>query len=187
MKERAGTVGRKGVAPLIDQAARTIPRIHLVGHSFGGRLVTAAAASSTTDRIKSMVLLQAAFSHNGFSRNMNGFFRKVVDDRRVDGPIIITHTKNDRAVGVAYPIASRLAGQKAAALGDENDVFGGIGRNGAQKLEPGETVKAALLDVDGDYALSAGKLFNLEASAFIKDHGDVRGRQVAYAILGAIK
>jgi hypothetical protein len=118
---------------------------------------------------------------------MNGFFRKVVDDRRVDGPIIITHTKNDRAVGVAYPIASRLAGQKAAALGDENDDFGGIGRNGAQKLEPGEAVKAALLDVGSDYALSAGKLFNLEASAFIKDHGDVRGRQVAYAILSAIK
>ena len=187
MKERAGTVGRKGVAPLIDQAARTTQRIHLVGHSFGGRLVTAAAASSTTDCIKSMVLLQAAFSHNGFSRSLNGFFRKVVDDRRVDGPIIITHTKNDRAVGIAYPIASRLVGQKAAALGDENDVFGGIGRNGAQKLEPGETVKAALLDVDGDYALSAGKLFNLEASAFIKDHGDVRGRQVAYAIFSAIK
>ncbi|HEY5754029.1 MAG TPA: alpha/beta fold hydrolase [Chthoniobacterales bacterium] len=187
MKERAGTVGRKGVAPLIDQAARTIPRIHLVGHSFGGRLVTAAAANSTTDRIKSMTLLQAAFSHNGFSRSMNGFFRKVVDGRRVKGPIIITHTKNDRAVGVAYPIASRLAGQKAAALGDEKDVFGGIGRNGAQKMEPGETVKAALLGVGGNYALSAGKLFNLEASAFIKDHGDVSGREVAYAILRAIK
>lgn len=187
MKERAGTIGRKGVAPLIDQAAKTIPRIHLVGHSFGGRLVTSAAANSTTDRIKSMALLQAAFSHNGFSKSMNGFFRKVVDARRVNGPIFITYTKNDSAVGVSYPIASRLAGQKAAALGDENDVFGGIGRNGAQKMEPGEVVKAALLDVAGQYAFSAGKLFNLEASSFIKNHGDVRGRQVAHAILSAIK
>ena len=39
MKSRAGTVGSKGVAPLIDRLAGQVERIHLIGHSFGGRVV----------------------------------------------------------------------------------------------------------------------------------------------------
>ena len=53
MKARAGTVGKNGVAPLIDRLAPQVQRIHLIGHSFGGRVVTAAAANSTTDKIAS--------------------------------------------------------------------------------------------------------------------------------------
>jgi pimeloyl-ACP methyl ester carboxylesterase len=159
-----------------------VQRIHLVGHSFGGRVVTAAAANSTTNKIKSMTLLQAAFSHNGFSGNPKGFFRAVVENNRVDGPILITHTKNDKAVGVAYPLASRLKGDKTAALGDANDPFGGIGRNGAQKMAEGETITGQLLAVNGAYTFQPRKFFNLEASSFIKDHSDVRGKEVAYAL-----
>src|SRR5262249_28551481 len=48
MKLRAGTVGKNGVAPLIDELSGHVQQIHLVGHSFGGRVVTAAAANSTT-------------------------------------------------------------------------------------------------------------------------------------------
>jgi hypothetical protein len=88
MKKRAGTVGQKGVAPLLDRLADHVQRIHLVGHSFGCRVVTAAAATSTTDKLQSMSLLQAAFSHNGFSKSMNGFFRSVVDNHRIKGPIV---------------------------------------------------------------------------------------------------
>jgi predicted alpha/beta hydrolase family esterase len=77
-----------------------VQRIHLVGHSFGCRVVTAAAATSTTDKLQSMSLLQAAFSHNGFSKSMNGFFRSVVDNHRIKGPIVVTYTPNDRAVGI---------------------------------------------------------------------------------------
>src|SRR6185295_17601176 len=54
MKSRAGTVGKNGVARLIDAASQQVERIHLIGHSFGGRVVTAAAANSTTGRIRSM-------------------------------------------------------------------------------------------------------------------------------------
>ena len=49
MKDRAGTIGKTGVAVLIDKKIPSqVERVHLVGHSFGGRLVTAAAANSTT-------------------------------------------------------------------------------------------------------------------------------------------
>jgi len=137
MKKRAGTVGANGVAPMLDRLADNVERIHLVGHSFGGRVVTAAAATSTTDKLQTMSLLQSAFSHNGFSKSMNGFFRSVVENHRIKGPIVVTYTSNDRAVGIAYPVASRLAGTVASALGDANDKFGGLGRNGSQKMESG--------------------------------------------------
>jgi hypothetical protein len=187
MKARAGRVGQKGVAKLIDTLASKVQRIHLVGHSFGGRVVTATAASSTTDKIKSMSLLQTAFSHNGFSSSMKGFFRPVVDQGRVKGPILVTYTKNDKAVGIAYPLASRINGDKAAAFGDENDVFGGLGRNGAQRMQSGETVTGKLLATGGNYTFQQGKFFNLEASDFVKDHGDVTGKEVAYAVRRAIR
>ena len=186
MKARAGTVGKNGVAPLIDRLEGSLSAIHLIGHSFGGRVVSATAAASRTGKIRSLTLLQAAFSHNGFSRNRNGFFRSVVDNGRVKGPILITHTKNDKAVGVAYPLASRLNGDRAAALGDANDEFGGMGRNGAQKMEANETEPGKLLAVGSQYRFAAGKCFNLEASEFISDHGAVTGREVAQMIKTAV-
>jgi hypothetical protein len=165
--------------------------LHLIGHSFGGRLVSAAALGTggiPPLKIETMSLLQAAFSHYGFANNFegdkDGFFRKVVENKGVSGPILITHTKNDQAVGIAYPIASAIAQDDAAGLGDENDRFGGIGRNGAQKTP--EAVSLTLLPVDGTYQFEMGKLHNLLADNFIKDHGDICKPEVAYAILTAL-
>jgi hypothetical protein len=136
-----------------------------------------------------MSLLQAAFSHNGFANKFDGtrdgFFRAVVTGKKVKGPIIITHTRNDQAVGFAYPIASKLSGVDASAIGDENDRFGGLGRNGAlQKFTP-EATGGELLALPGAYSFTSGKLFNLEASAFISDHGAVTGKEVANAVFSA--
>jgi len=196
MKMRAGTVGSKGLAPLIDRLAAHVERIHLAGHSFGGRLVTAAATDSKTPKLHSLSLLQAAFSHNGFSRSRNGFFRKLVDARRVLGPVLITHSKFDRSVGLAYPAASRINGDKTQAFGGADDEFGGIGSNGAQHMDEGEIFDGAqtMLEVGGAYQLKGGKLHNLESSAFIVDpadsrrdaHGFVFVPQVAWAISRAV-
>ncbi len=190
MKERAGDVGTKGVAPFLKQCRKANPavRMHLVGHSFGGRLVTAAAAGLAKNTAGVTVsLLQAAFSHNAlsadFGKGKAGFYRGVLGDARVSGPIIITHTKNDRAVGVAYPLASRIANQVAAALGDENDPYGGMGRNGAQRTTEAAGHNAALGQKGTAYTFAPGTVNNLLADATIKDHGDVRSEAVAYAIL----
>lgn len=193
MKSRAGTVGSKGVADLLEQVrdAKSAIRIHLVGHSFGGRVVIAAAhALPGTAVLGSMSLLQAAFSHNGLSGGFpkekptgKGFFRALVDEKRISGPIIITHTKNDRAVGIAYPLASRIAGQNAAALGDQDDPYGGMGRNGAQNTD--EADSQFTMGLPGTpYSFEKQKIHNI-SSDLIQDHGDVRRIEVAYAILSA--
>jgi predicted alpha/beta hydrolase family esterase len=194
MKQRAGTVGKNGVGPLINDVASKAERIHLVGHSFGGRVVTAAAANSTTNKLHSMALLQAAFSHNGFSKKRNGFFREVVDKKRVVGPIFVTHTKNDTAVGLAYPAAARISHDVASAFGGPDDKFGGIGSNGAQQMEDKEvfTTTKKLVGVGGAYQWEAGHFHNLESSDFIRNptggdaHGFVFVPEVAWAISRAV-
>jgi hypothetical protein len=196
MKARAGTVG-KGVGQLLDKLSSSVERIYLIGHSFGSRVVSAAAMSSTTPKIQSMALLQAAFSHNSFSANFDdsdlarpGFFREVVNQGRVRGPILVTHTPNDTAVGILYPAASRLSGTVASAFGDKDDKFGGLGRNGAQKMKKSEIAASVnkLLPVGRNYGWEPGKFHNLESSDFIRDpkggdaHGVVTGKEIAWAI-----
>lgn len=194
MKERAGIVGSKGVADLLRKVRKKAPslRLHLVGHSFGGRVITAAAdASGPANKVDTLTLLQAAYSHNGLAQKFDGkndgFFRKVISGSKVTGPILATCTKNDRAVGIAYPLASRVARQNAAsaaALGDANDPYGGIGRNGAVKTP--EAVEGTLLAKSSAYAFSAGKVFNLNADAVIGDHSDICKPEVAWALLCAV-
>jgi len=193
MKERAGTVGRRGVNGVLRQlkAARPPLHLHLVGHSFGGRLVTAATdgpAGENALGIDTLTLLQAAFSHNGFASKYDGTndggFRAVVTGHKVRGPILVTHSVQDRAVGVAYPLASRVSGQDAAALGDENDRFGGIGRNGAQHTP--ERVVGTLQPTTMPYAFQPGKVFNLNADSIIAEHSDICHNEVAFALLTAI-
>lgn len=194
MKRRAGVVGAGGVYQVLRRVRAADPdlKLHLVGHSFGGRLVSAAAQGPDDQpavTVQSISLLQAAFSHYGFSADWDGeggagFFRRVLADARVTGPIVVTHTRNDRAVGLAYPLASRLARQVAAAIGDADDIYGGIGSNGAQKTD--EAKDGVMVPPGGHYALAGGSIFNLEADEFVADHSDVTGEAVAYAILSAV-
>lgn len=190
MKARAGTIGERGLAPLVTRAHQARPglRIHLAGHSFGGRLVSAAARDMTTGALSSLTLLQAAFSHYGLSGAWEpgkpGYFASVVGEKKVTGPILVTNTVNDKAVGIAYAIASRIARQTAAAVGDANDVYGGIGRNGAQRTDG--TVPGELLAVRGDYTWHQHVAHNLRADKFISGHSDVTGKEVAHALLSAL-
>jgi hypothetical protein len=194
MKQRAGLVGRTGVATVVRQIHQRFPdlRLHLAGHSFGGRLVTAAADALGPDvRPATMTLLQAAYSHNGLAANFDnqghdGLFRAVAALPKVSGPILITRTKNDQAVGIAYPLASRIAHDVAAALGDQNDPYGGMGRNGAQKTPEAVGNDGFLERLGFAYRFSPHRVYNLTADEFIKNHGDVAKAEVAYAMLCAI-
>ena len=193
MKERAGTIGRVGLNPVLHALAQAAPnlKIHLVGHSFGCRLVTAAAAGDIAVPIATLALLQAAYSHYGFSNDYDGkgdagFFRDVVAKHKVHGPIVITHTVQDVAVGLAYPIASRIANQQANALGDANDPFGGMGRNGAQKTPEVPNMNALLLPAGGNYTLVNGVPNNLNGDTIITGHGDIARDETAFVVLRAV-
>ena len=193
MKERAGNVGQLGLYPILQRVRQQLPtvRLHLAGHSFGGRVVTATAAGPAGQPalpVDTLTLLQAAFSHYGFADNYDGtnagFFRRVLTGAAVRGPILITHSVKDSAVGTMYPLASMLAHQVGAALGDANDKYGGMGRNGAQKTP--EATDGTLLAVGDNYALSKGKILNLNADTLIQEHSDICHPEVVYAMQQAM-
>ncbi len=193
MKARAGQVGVLGLNPVLVRVKAAMPacRLHLIGHSFGARLVTAATAGPTDESVlpvATLSLLQGAFSHYGFAKNYqqgkNGFFRSVLTQHKVTGPIIISQTHNDKAVGLAYAIASRVAGQIGAAVGDANDLYGGMGANGAQKTPEAST--QFTLNGGSPFAFQPGTLYNLNADATIHDHSDICHPEVGRAIASAM-
>ena len=187
MKARAGAIGAGSVAPVLHTQVTGRATVHLVGHSFGARLVTAAADALPGARsVGSLSLLQAAFSHNAFAKEWEpgrpGGFRRMVDEHRVSGSTIITHTRNDKAVGIAYAIASSIADQAASGLGDADSPFGGLGSNGAQHTTEADNGQA-LQDVGATYHFAGGGIHNLAADRFVSGHGDVSNSQVANAVL----
>jgi hypothetical protein len=140
----------------------------------------------------SMSLLQGAFSHYAFSAKYDdggkpGFFRNLVTESRVSGPVIITHTRADNAVGVAYAIASRAMHQIASAMGDKNDPYGGLGSNGAQKTTEARQSTLPKAGAPFEQPLAKGTMTNLLADGLISSHGDVRNPNAAYAVLSAAR
>jgi pimeloyl-ACP methyl ester carboxylesterase len=194
MKDRSGTVGAKGVADAVRalHASRPGIRIHLVGHSLGGRLMASCAKALCETpklRIDSLMLLEAAFSHFGFSSNNGhgtaGFFRDVITKQVVKGPFVSTFSAQDTVLGQAYSIMSRLAGDNTREIGDASDEFGGIGRNGPQKT--GEVANFPLNAPGSPYEYKADVINNLDGSGgLIKNHGDVTNDAVTYAFASVV-
>ena len=143
MKARAGTVGRNGLGPLLATLHARSPavRVHLIGHSFSGRLVSFALSGVGTPAnspIASLLLLQGAFSHWSFAHAQDNPFGSPgalnAYPDRVHGPLVATHTIYDWAVGVWYPKASFLAQQDTSAV--VADRWGGMGSDGFQAVNP---------------------------------------------------
>jgi hypothetical protein len=110
MKRRAGQVGerlgRELLAPLFSMMGDRAPRLHLIGHSFGAKLVSSAVLGGL--RPQSLVLLLAAFSAFAFTEQVPGtkrpgFYRRVLTDRMVAGPIVALRSDHDRALNTLYP------------------------------------------------------------------------------------
>jgi hypothetical protein len=81
MKTRAGDIGRSGLGPLLADLHLQSPglRVHLIGHSFGARLVSFALSGvgePADSPIASLLLLQGAFSHWSFAHAQDNPFGK---------------------------------------------------------------------------------------------------------------
>jgi hypothetical protein len=195
MKSRSGTVGATGAAQAVRDLHAAAPsvRIHLVGHSLGGRLMAACSKTLTQDPVlqpDSLTLLEAAFSHYGLSADNGqgkaGFFRSLLAPPVVKGPFFSTFSAQDSVVGKVYAITSRLALDDTEAVGDAKDLFGGIGRNGAQRTIESQ-FEPLLKANSGTYRFPLGKVLCLDGSGgLIKDHGDVTNADVTYAFASAL-
>jgi pimeloyl-ACP methyl ester carboxylesterase len=172
-------------------------RVHLVGHSFGARLVSFSLAGLPDDRrspVHSLTLLEGAFSHFAFAPALpqdparSGALSGMM--ARVSGPLLACYSSHDMAVGLFYPVASMTANDDAAGLTDDLVYrWGGMGHDGAQAV----TALAEPLQATGTrYRFAPGKFTNLDSSAIVCHggppsgaHSDIVHPELGWAVLTA--
>lgn len=204
MKNRAGVIGRNGLGPMLGKLAAADPgiRVHLMGHSFGARLVGYSlsglpqAATGASSPVKTLYLIQGAFSHFAFANPVPDALVSgpgALSDftHNVNGPLLCTFTAADRAVGWWYPAASLLAHQDAESADDLTYQWGGMGHDGYQQSPAGTTVKLAPQGTP--YGFQPGTYYLLDSNAvicadqspFSGAHSDIRHPEVVWAVVDA--
>lgn len=206
MKRRARVVGESGMHDLLAAIQREAPsaRVHLMGHSFGCIVVSAAVAGPVADDgslasppprpVSSLFLVQGAMSlwsyadDVPFAPGSSGYFRAIRDSGLVTGPIVTTRSEHDTAVGRLYPLGARVADD--VLLGDDLPKFGGIGAWGIQGTAGHDTVVLAATE---DYGFTPGEVFNIEASRVISAgggpsgaHSDIAHDEIAHLMWQAV-
>jgi hypothetical protein len=183
MKKRAGVVGQAGLGPLVGRLGAAAPdiRVHLLGHSFGARLVSFTLAGlpdpgAAASPVKSLLLIQGAFSHFAFADALpddpgrGGALKGMAS--RVDGPLATTFSSHDLAVGKLYPLASMTSHDDAADASDVLFRWGGMGHDGAQAVA---AAGVTLGPAGQAYELSAGSFTNFDGNAIISQGGPPSG------------
>lgn len=192
MKDRAGRVGAAGVARAVRQLVATPARVHLVGHSYGCRVVlSAVAAGGAPPRdVDSVLLLQPALNALAFAQDVDGRpggYRRALD--RVRLPIVTTRSKHDMPLTRVFHLGLRRRsdlGEAEIAGGPSR--FAALGGVGPQDLGTGELVNITMPDVGGPYPLrGAHRVVAVDGTAYIPSHGDVESDQTAWALLSQIR
>ncbi|MER7397657.1 serine-threonine protein kinase [Streptomyces sp. NPDC000151] len=193
VKRRAGTVGQLGLGPVLGRLAGEAAglRVHLVGHSFGARLVSYALRGLPPDarHVKSVTLLQGAFSHYAFcselphDRARTGTLDGMQE--RVDGPLVCCYSRHDDALGTFYPLASKLAGDSSGFLA----VFDRWGANGFDGIQGVDGTRRIRL---GEQLPTSPGCVNVDASAVVRRgappagaHSDICHPELARVVLEA--
>jgi hypothetical protein len=202
MKDRAGKVGAHGVANLLEALlaatghSSTHPqaRIHLLGHSFGCKVVMTAtcALPSQCRQIESALLLQPAVSQYAFApvvpkRNVPGGFIKAL--QRIRRPIMATFSEHDTALTAMFHLAVRRhddLGELQMAAGGTPSHFGALGGFGPQESN---AAIVPICDAPAAYNLTGtGRIIGINGTRTIGGHGDISNPSTwwaAYSLLMA--
>jgi pimeloyl-ACP methyl ester carboxylesterase len=195
MKDRAGKVGSGGVSKLLEALLKAtaetpgVPaaRVHLIGHSFGCKVVMSAlcAPAALPRSVESALLLQPAISQYAFAeavpeRNVPGGFHKAL--QRIQRPILATFSSHDSALTKTFHFALRRhddLGELKIAAGTPSR-FGALGGFGPQASN------ATVVDIRDPvtpYDLSGnGRIVGVNGTRTIKGHGKISHPSTWWAI-----
>jgi hypothetical protein len=173
-----------------------------MGHSFGCIVVSATVAGAggaapLIQPVHSLFLVQGALSLWAYcsdipvAKGKNGYFRSIISNKKVLGPIVTTQSEHDTAVGRLYPLAAGIKRQVVFAP-EELPKYGGLGSFGIR----GPEVSIEDLDMlppEGHYGFQKGRCYNLECSKIICQgggasgaHSDIDHPEVAHAFWEAV-
>ena len=201
MKDRAGTVGARGVGPdLISRLLSTDGlRVHLIGHSYGSKvMLSSLCAQAPRFSAASLLLLEPAVSYLCFGENLDGKgrrggYRDALD--RVSQPILSTFSSADAPLTKFFHLAVIRNSDwgEARIAGEPPNKFAALGGFGPGGLRPGESKTLDVLSPDpfpgslyprGDPGI---KIYGLNGSnGQINGHGDVATRFTAWIHLNLV-
>jgi hypothetical protein len=200
MKKRARICGETGghrLLAAIRAAGGKGLRIHLMGHSFGCIVVSSMLRGvdpAHALQVSSALLVQGALSLWSFAQELpgggsaQGWFRPVLERHRIKGPLVVTTSRHDRAVGSLYPVAAGAARQVAYDTSTAKlPTYGALGTYGASGAGVAAETRALVLgDVTSDHALAPGGVYNFNGDSVIRKGGGAAGAHsdIAHAELG---
>lgn len=199
MKDRAGVVGHAGVGGVLQQLLdNSAARIHLVGHSYGAKVMLSALKSTQphSRKVHSALLLQPAISHLAFADRLpgktgQGGYHGLQE--RVHAPILSTFSSHDFALHTLFHHALRrkadLGETKIDALARDPSpspyaALGGYGpRHSGEQLIPIKTAP-------DPYALDGNnRIYGLNGSdgKKIGGHGDIINPYTSWALHSLVR
>jgi pimeloyl-ACP methyl ester carboxylesterase len=194
MKDRAGDVGKLGVGPLLSRIAKPGVRLHLIGHSFGARVMLSAVAHSPvfdSNPVHSLLLLQPAVNRWCFAQDVAQLGRaagyaKVPD--RVVRPIIATRSTFDQPLHEVFHHALRgdnFGEINAAAVGDTDryGALGGYPPQGIRFADQEAKAPGTRYDLGGsERVISANGSRVIDGKPMIDGHSDVNSPVTWWAL-----
>jgi hypothetical protein len=194
MKDRAGVVGARGVGPVLRgllERNRTV-RVHLVGHSYGCKvLLSALCIKEPVRKVNSILLLQPAVNYLCFAKDVqgrSGGYRPALD--RVEQPILTTFSPHDVPLTTFFHLAVRRAADLAevriaGGVPSWYAALGGYGPGGV----PGEARVIRPMRLPPDrYDLGAGapRVYALDGTATIGGHGKISNESTWWALYNQV-
>jgi DNA/RNA endonuclease G (NUC1) len=185
--ERARRLGEVTVHSLLKEllsVAGPDVRFHLVGHGFGGILVSAAVAGppggpGLSRPVHSLSLVQGILSSWSFSRlvpfetGLPGYFHRLIAERLIAGPILTTLSELDEIARWWYRRAAGAARRMEYAPGS-SPKYGTVGAHGLRG-DGFDSIDLPLGGADRRYDFRAGGVYNLDAGPIFRTGGDPIG------------
>jgi hypothetical protein len=196
MKDRAGRVGARGVHDLLARLVAASPdvRVHLIGHSYGCKVVLSAlcAGDPPGRPVDSVLLLEPALSALAFATDVDGTghpggYRSALERSRL--PILTTFSSHDVPLTKFFHLAVRRASDLGEAviagtpLPSRYAALGGFGPYGCDA----DSVVVAPAAPPEDYPLTGPKrIVAVRGDSVISGHGAVTNPATAWMLLDQV-
>jgi hypothetical protein len=194
MKDRAGTVGADGVGPVLRKmlsATDEDTRFHLVGHSYGARVVLNAvgrpSGGALPRAVNSLLLLQPAVNHLCFADAQPptpaGGYRNVL--AAVKQPILSTFSGNDFPLTKTFHLALRRGKdlrEAQIAAEEPPSEYAALGGYGPRGFKGWKSVDIKDPDDVYDLGANAPEVWAVNGTRTISGHGAVVNKSTAWAL-----
>jgi hypothetical protein len=200
MKDRAGKVGYYGVGPFLERIkALTSAKIHLIGHSYGCKVLLSALISKPVIKVHSALLLQPAISYLAFAKtiptkNYSGGYRPTLNQVKL--PLLSTFSNDDLPLYRTFHLALR----RDVDLGDIKikllnlvanytyppSIYAALGGYGPS-LHDGDAQIIKILDPVNKYSFAPQyRIYGLESNNVINGHGEIANRYTYWALYSQV-